>query len=53
MPGKYDLHGVETIGHYAIQILWGDGHRTGIYPWKTLKALCECPICLSKKIEEE
>jgi DUF971 family protein len=49
LPGKYDLVGVETIGHYALQASWGDGHRTGIYPWLVLRSLCECPLCLSQK----
>jgi DUF971 family protein len=48
LPGKYDLQGAETIGRYALQISWGDGHNTGIYPWQVLRAMCECPTCLSK-----
>ncbi len=50
LPGKYELRGAETIGHYALQISWGDGHNTGIYPWQVLRAMCECPLCFSKKI---
>jgi DUF971 family protein len=27
---------VESVGRYAIQINWNDGHRTGIYPFELL-----------------
>jgi DUF971 family protein len=49
LPGKYNLVGIQQVGHYAIQISWGDGHATGIYTWKYLRDLCECPECMSKK----
>ena len=25
------------VGHYAIRIVWGDGHNSGIYSFKLLK----------------
>ena len=28
-----------TVGKYALQFLWSDGHETGIYPYKMLLAL--------------
>ncbi len=36
--GKRQLRisAVEPVGNYAIRILFGDGHDTGIYPWTTL-----------------
>jgi DUF971 family protein len=46
LPGRYNLTGIEQIGHYAIQISWGDGHSTGIYTWEYLRSLCECSSCL-------
>jgi DUF971 family protein len=49
LPGKYELTGARQVGHYALQISWGDGHTTGIYPWEVLRNLCECPECRSKK----
>lgn len=49
MPGKYELRAADVVGHYALQVSWGDGHNTGIYPWQTLRAMCECSICTSKK----
>lgn len=30
---------IEPIGHYAIKPIFSDGHRSGIYSWKTLYEL--------------
>jgi DUF971 family protein len=38
------LH-LSTVGNYALNIEWSDGHRSGIYPWDLLRALCPCPQC--------
>jgi DUF971 family protein len=51
LPGRYNLMGIQQVGHYAIQISWGDGHSTGIYTWEYLRGICECPVCISKKNE--
>ena len=48
-PQMYQLTGAETIGSYAIQLQWADGHNTGIYTWQHLRALCECPTCQAAK----
>ncbi|MEZ4516295.1 MAG: DUF971 domain-containing protein [Chloroflexota bacterium] len=34
------LEQVATIGSYAIQFKWGDGHDTGIYTWEYLYEAC-------------
>ena len=36
-----DVHprSIETVGRYAIQIRWSDGHETGIYPFDRLREL--------------
>lgn len=39
---------IESVGRYALQIDWSDGHTSGIYPFEALRRLCECPLC--KKI---
>ena len=44
-PGQYELKGIETVGNYALQLLWGDGHRTGIYTFDYLRQICECDEC--------
>jgi DUF971 family protein len=33
------LKKVEPVGHYALQITFADGHRTGIYTWDYLYEL--------------
>jgi len=38
-PGMYEIINIETVGDYAIQITWKDGHNTGIYSWDYLKDL--------------
>lgn len=30
------------VGNYALQMIWKDGHRFGIYPWDYLRRLCPC-----------
>ena len=37
--GMYELKRLVTIGQYAVQAYWGDGHDTGIYSWEYLKML--------------
>jgi DUF971 family protein len=53
LPGRYMLTGIQQVGHYAIQISWGDKHTTGIYTWEILRSLCECHICLTHNIGDE
>jgi DUF971 family protein len=47
-PGKYDLTNILTVGNYAIQATWGDGHDAGIYSWDYLRKLCQCENCRIK-----
>ncbi len=36
---------VEPAGTYALVIQWNDGHRSGIYSYDHLRAICPCPEC--------
>ena len=36
---------IELVGQYAIAIGWTDGHNTGIYNFRDLRANCPCPAC--------
>jgi len=36
-----DIAALEPVGNYAIRILFDDGHDTGIYSWRILRALGE------------
>ena len=37
------LVGMETIGTYAIQPAWNDGHASGLFSWETLRDLGDKP----------
>ena len=37
--GGVRIVGVETVGNYAARIAFSDGHSTGIYSWRLLRAL--------------
>lgn len=39
LPGKYVLKNAQQVGSYALQVVWGDGHQTGIYTWEKLRSL--------------
>ncbi len=48
LPEKNNLKNISTVGAYAIQLFWGDGHDTGLYSFEYLRSLCECELCKSK-----
>lgn len=33
------IRGVEPVGHYALRLMFDDGHDTGLYTWKLLYEL--------------
>lgn|SRR5690606_17753736 len=33
------------VGRYALQLIWDDGHGTGIYPFRFLRDSCGCLHC--------
>lgn len=42
-----DVHAqsIEPVGQYGVGIRWSDGHDTGIYTYKNLRAMCRCGDC--------
>ncbi|HEY8430458.1 MAG TPA: DUF971 domain-containing protein [Sandaracinaceae bacterium] len=36
-----ELTSIEEVGNYAVQLGWGDGHATGIYTFRYLRALAQ------------
>ena len=36
---KYIISAYMNVGHYAIRIIWADGHNAGIYSFNFLKGL--------------
>lgn len=39
MKKNVSIKGLEPVGHYALKIIFSDGHSTGIYTWEYLKKL--------------
>lgn len=51
-----DLHDqqlvrIDPVGNYALGLTWADGHSTGIYAFRWLRALCPCPACGGERRE--
>jgi DUF971 family protein len=43
--GDAELRDIEQVGNYALQFRWGDAHDSGIYSFRYLRSLCQCPEC--------
>jgi DUF971 family protein len=41
VPGKRNVNiaRIEPVGHYAVRLVFDDGHDTGLYSWEVLEAL--------------
>lgn len=53
-PRRYDsrsfeLSSVQSIGHYALQPNWADGHTYGIWTFERLRESCNCDECRSAR----
>ena len=35
---------IAKVGGYAIQIVWGDGHNTGLYSFEYLRSVADAPM---------
>jgi DUF971 family protein len=42
---NWTITDLKEMGNYAVQIVWGDGHDTGIYRWESLRSMCPCEDC--------
>jgi DUF971 family protein len=40
-PHSFELRGVRFVGGYALQPTWNDGHDSGLYHFRQLRALDE------------
>ena|SRR3989304_1415541 len=47
---SFQIKSVSPVGRYAINILWADGHDTGIYSYEFLREICRCKQCSSKTV---
>lgn len=41
--GKQEVNiiGIDPVGHYAVKLIFDDGHQSGIYSWETLYDLAK------------
>jgi DUF971 family protein len=51
--GNLELQDIQEVGNYALQLAWADGHGTGIYTFRFLRALCSCSECLQGQPQTE
>jgi ATP-binding protein involved in chromosome partitioning len=42
---------IELVGQYAVSFEWTDGHSTGIYNFRDLRANCPCPECAALRAQ--
>lgn len=45
VPADVCAAAFNTIGRYALQIVWSDGHSTGLYGFEKLRSNCPCGKC--------
>ena len=43
------LYELQMVGRYGLTPIWGDGHKTGIYTYERLRAMCECDTCRQER----
>lgn len=51
-PAALRLTAAVLTGNYALALVWGDGHRSGIHPFSLLRSQCECLACRLDRGEE-
>jgi len=51
-PGKFSIKKINVVGNYAINLIWEDGHDTGIYPFDFLRVLFEKYKLQDEEIEK-
>ena len=44
-PRSFQLDRVTSVGNYALQPNWADGHDYGMWTYDRLRALCPCAEC--------
>ncbi len=48
-----ELDQIEPVGNYALRLVWFDGHGSGLYSYKYLRALCHCDECRPGSLKDE
>jgi DUF971 family protein len=42
-PASFKIRQITSVGGYAVQPIWADGHASGLYPFELLRRLAENP----------
>jgi ATP-binding protein involved in chromosome partitioning len=45
VPENVRAQAMDLVGHYAVSIRWSDGHASGIFSFRNLRARCPCAAC--------
>jgi len=45
VPQQIRVRAINIVGNYACNIDWSDGHSSGIYNFRGLRAECPCDEC--------
>ncbi len=45
IPDTIRPNNLKSVGLYALQFFWSDGHDTGFYSHQLLRKLCQCKEC--------
>lgn len=48
-----ELDDIEPVGNYGLKLAWFDGHASGIYSYRYLRALCQCDECRPGAMKDE
>jgi ATP-binding protein involved in chromosome partitioning len=51
IPTTVRANSMELAGQYGVTITWSDGHSTGIYNFRELRAACPCPECTAARTQ--
>jgi DUF971 family protein len=48
-PQQTELVDLRLVGRYGLTPVWADGHQTGIYTFRALRAMCQCAACTAPR----
>jgi ATP-binding protein involved in chromosome partitioning len=51
VPDNVRAKAINLVGQYAIAIDWSDGHSSGIYNFRDLRARCPCAECTARRAQ--
>lgn len=52
IPPDIRAQHIEMIGTYGLKFRWSDGHDTGIYRLRELRATCPCSACQATRAKQ-